>query len=105
MQKTTHTDYSSESSLEIATMTPQELAQLNDDQLIEVARQNKPSPLFDAFFIGLAFGIIIFGVATKGWWWFAIVPLFFIYQFPKKLKQNEGFGQELEKRGIKAADR
>ena len=85
-------------------MKPQELAQLNDEQLMEVAKQNRPSPLFDAFFIGLLIGIIIFGVATNGWWWFAIVPLFLIYQFLKKPKLHEALRQELEKRNIKVTN-
>jgi hypothetical protein len=33
-------------------MNPKELSQLTDKELLEVVKNNKPSPLIDAFFIG-----------------------------------------------------
>jgi len=85
-------------------MNPQELSQLNDEQLLQVAKQNKPSPIFDAFFIGLLIGIIIFGFVSGGWWWLCILPLFMIRQFLKKPKQYEALQQELEKRNLKVTE-
>lgn len=85
-------------------MTPQELARLNDEQLMELAKQNKPAPVFDAFYIGLLIGIIIFGFATNGLWWFAIVTLFLIRQFLKKPKHYNALRQELKKRNIEVTE-
>jgi hypothetical protein len=48
-------------------MNQKELSQLTDKELLEVAKNNKPSPIIDAFFIGFLIGIIIFGVAANAW--------------------------------------
>ena len=81
-------------------MKPQELAKLNDDQLIELAKQSKPSPLFDAFFLGSLVGILIFGFVTNGWFWLAVLPLFLIHQILRKPKKFQALQAELIKRGI-----
>ncbi|MEZ4990852.1 MAG: hypothetical protein R2824_10590 [Saprospiraceae bacterium] len=40
-------------------MSQKELSQLTDKELLEVAKDNKPSPIIDAFFIVFLVGIII----------------------------------------------
>lgn len=81
-------------------MTPQELSQLSNQELLEFAKNNKPSPLIDAFFIGFLIGIIIYGVAANGWGLFALIPLFLIYLFLKKPRRYEALKKELEKRNL-----
>lgn len=81
-------------------MNQQELSQLTDEELLEVAKNNKPSPVLDAFFIGFLVGVIIFGFAASAWGFLIIVPLFLIYLFLKKPKQYEALKKELEKRGL-----
>ena len=82
-------------------MTPEKFANLTDEELVEFAERNRPTPVFDAFFIGLLVGIIIFGFATSGWFWLAIVPLFLIRQVLRKPKQHRDLQSEMEKRNIK----
>lgn len=81
-------------------MNETELSQLTDKELLEVAKNNKPSPLIDAFFIGFLIGIIIYGVAANGWGLITLIPLFLIYIFLKKPKKYEALKKELEKRNL-----
>jgi hypothetical protein len=82
-------------------MTPQELSHLTDQQLLEAAKNNKPSPLFDAFFIGFLIGILVYSAAANAWGLVSIVPLVLIYAFLKKPKQYEAIRKELKKRNLK----
>ncbi len=81
-------------------MNQQQLSQLSDKELLEVFRDNKPSPMIDAFFIGFLIGIIIFGVAAKAWGFFMLIPLFLIYILLKKPKRYAAIRKELNKRGL-----
>ena len=69
-------------------MTEQELSNLSDDELQEHAKNNKPSPVFDAFFIGFLIGILIFGFLADGMGFLVLIPLFLIYLFLKKPKKQ-----------------
>jgi hypothetical protein len=79
---------------------PIEFSHLTDSELLEFARNNKPSPLIDAFFIGFLIGIIIFGVAANAWGFVILLPLFLIYLLLKKPKRYEALQKELEKRNL-----
>lgn len=81
-------------------MEQKELSQLTDKELLEVAKNNKPSPIIDAFFIGFLVGIIIYGVAANSWGFIILIPLFLIYAFLKKPKRYEALKKELEKRNL-----
>ena len=81
-------------------MNPDQLSQLTDQELLEVAKNNKPSPIIDAFFIGFLIGIIVYGIAANAWGLVTLIPLFLIYRFLKKPKQYEALKEELEKRGL-----
>ncbi|NBC01660.1 MAG: hypothetical protein GVY15_12485 [Bacteroidetes bacterium] len=77
-----------------------DLSHLSDEELLNEAKSSKPSPLFDAFFIGLLIGIIIFGVAASNFGFFLLVPLFLIYIMLKKPKRHKALQRELGKRGL-----
>ncbi|MBT8302052.1 MAG: FUSC family protein [Maribacter sp.] len=81
-------------------MDQKELSQLTDNELLEVAKNTKPSPLIDAFFIGFLVGIIVYSVATNTWGFLTLIPLFLIYVFLKKPKQYETLKKELKKRNL-----
>lgn len=82
-------------------MKPEEFSKLSDDDLQNLARNNKPSPLFDAFFIGFLVGIIIYSVVGNTWGMVTIIPLYLIYRFLKKPKQYEAIQKELKTRNLK----
>lgn len=77
-----------------------DLSHLSNEELLNEAKSNKPSPLFDAFFIGFLIGIIIFGVAASAFGFFLLLPLFLIYIMLKKPKRHEALQRELKKRGL-----
>lgn len=81
-------------------MNPKELSQLSDAELQEAAKNNKPSPIIDAFFIGFLVGIVIYSVVANAWGFITLLPLFLIYVFLKKPKQYEELKKELEKRNL-----
>lgn len=81
-------------------MNQKELSQLSDKELLEAAKNFKPSPLIDAFFIGFLVGIIIYGAAANAWGFLILLPLFLIYLFLKKPKQYEALKKELKKRNL-----
>lgn len=81
-------------------MNQKKLSQLSDKELLEVAKNNKPSPIIDAFFIGFLVGIIIFGVAANTWGFITLIPLFLIYFLLKKPKKYEALKKELGKRNL-----
>lgn len=82
-------------------MSQEELSQLSDKELLEVAKSSKPSPLIDAFFIGFLIGIIIYSIAANTWGLLTLIPLFLIYLFLKKPKQYAAIQTELKKRNLK----
>ncbi len=86
---------------EFGKMNQQELTQLSDDELLVELKKITPSPLFDAFFIGLLIGIVAFGVAANAWGFSLIVPLFLIYLFLKKSKRYEALKKEIESRKLR----
>jgi uncharacterized protein YcsI (UPF0317 family) len=81
-------------------MKQNELSQLSDEKLLEAAKNNKPSPILDAFFIGFLVGIIIYSVAANTWGLVTIIPLYFIYIFLKKPKKYDALKKELQKRNL-----
>ncbi|NBC25048.1 MAG: FUSC family protein [Bacteroidetes bacterium] len=81
-------------------MNPQEPSQLTDEELQEAAKNSKPSPMIDAFFIGFLVGIIIFSVAANAWGLVTLIPLFLIYILLKKPKKLEALQKELKKRDL-----
>ena len=81
-------------------MTEKELSKLTDEELLETAKNNKPSPIIDAFFIGFLAGILIYSVAANTWGLVSLIPLFLIYLFLKKPRKYEALKKELEKRNL-----
>lgn len=81
-------------------MNQKELSQLSDEELLEEATKIKPSPIFDAFFIGVLIGIIIYGIAANGWGFLILIPLFLIYLFLQKPKRYQALKKELKERGL-----
>ena len=82
-------------------MNQKELSQLTDEELLDVAEKNRPSPGIDAFFIGFLAGIIIYSVVANTWGLLTLIPLFIIYGFLKKPKKYEALKKELKERNLK----
>ena len=81
-------------------MNTTDFSALSDQELKDELKKIKPSPLFDAFFIGFLVGIIVYSVAVNTWGLVTIIPLWIIYVFLKKSKRYEAMQNELKKRGL-----
>lgn len=81
-------------------MKEKELTQLNDEDLLEVFKKNKPSPIIDAFFIGFLFGIVFYSVVSNSWGFITLIPLIIIYIMLKKPKQYAALKEEMRKRNL-----
>ncbi len=81
-------------------MKQNEFSRLSDTELLEAAKQNKPSPIIDAFFIGFLVGVIIYSVAANSWGFLSLIPLYIIYVFLKKPKKYQELQNELKKREL-----
>jgi hypothetical protein len=81
-------------------MDQKDISQLTDKELLEEVRKNKPSPLIDAFFIGFLVGIVVYSVAANTWGFLTLIPLFLIYGFLKKPKQQDALRKELKNRNL-----
>lgn len=82
-------------------MSQQEPSQLSDTELLEEFRRTTVSPLFDAFFIGFLFGIVVFSIAVSALGLFTLIPLFLIYLFLRKSKRYEALKKEIESRKLR----
>lgn len=81
-------------------MNQKELSELTDKELLEAVKNNKPSPIIDAFFIGFLVGIIIYGAAANARGFIILLPLFLMYMLLKKPKRYEALKKEMEKRNV-----
>jgi hypothetical protein len=81
-------------------MNQKELAELSDQELMDEAKINKPSPLVDAFFIGFLIGIIIYSVVANSWGFLTLIPLLLVYLLLKKPKRYEALKKELKARNL-----
>ncbi len=77
-----------------------DFSNLSDNELKDEIGKIKPSPLFDAFFIGFLVGIMIYGAAANAFGFLLLIPLFLIYLFLKKSKKYEALKQELKSRNL-----
>ena len=81
-------------------MNQKELSKLSDKELLEVAKNSKPSPMIDAFFIGFLVGIIIYSVVANTLGFLTLIPLFLVYILLKKPKKYEALKKELDERKL-----
>lgn len=76
------------------------MSELTNEELLESAKNNKPSPIIDAFFIGFLVGIVIYSLAANTWGFLTLIPLFIIYLLLKKPKQYEALMKEIKNRNL-----
>jgi len=76
------------------------LEKLTDEELLQAAKNARPTPMIDAFFIGFLVGIVIYGAAANAWGFLFLLPLFLIYLLLKKPRQYAAIQSELKKRQL-----
>lgn len=85
-------------------MNAEEIAKLSDEALLARADENRPKPIWDAFFIGFLIGILFYGLFTNAWGFLAVIPLSLIYLLLKKPKQYRLLQAEMKKRNLNRKD-
>ncbi|NOS93256.1 MAG: FUSC family protein [Cyclobacteriaceae bacterium] len=76
-------------------MTPKNLSELTNQELLDEAKKMKSFSITNALFIGFLAGIIIFSVAKNTWGFLTLIPMYFIYKLVNDPKNKRA--QELEK--------
>ncbi|MEM6317010.1 MAG: FUSC family protein [Bacteroidota bacterium] len=59
-------------------MEPQEFTNLNDQELLKVAKEMKPTKIYDSFIVGLLVGVAIYSSVKNGLGLLTFVPLVYV---------------------------
>ena len=85
-------------------MTPEELSELSDQELLVEAKKMKSSAIIYAFFIGFLIGIVIFSLWMNSIGFFTLIPLYFAYKLftnSEYKKAEEAMKEALNERNLK----
>ncbi|WP_233265930.1 FUSC family protein [Formosa sp. L2A11] len=82
-------------------LSKQELSRLTDQELLDKTKQVKSFAIINATLIGLMAGIIVYSVVKNTLGLVTLIPLFFIYKFVNRSKENKEIAQLLKDRGLK----
>ncbi len=80
-------------------MTPKELSELTDQELLDEAKKVKSNSITNALIIGFLIGIIIYSVVKNSLGFFTLIPLFFIFKVFNK--NNKALEKLLKERKLK----
>lgn len=82
-------------------MSPQELSELTDQELLNEAKKAKSNSVTNATLIGLMMGVVIYGIAKNNLGFLFLIPLFLAFKFFKKPKSDEALEKVLKERNLK----
>ncbi|TXE15849.1 FUSC family protein [Psychroflexus gondwanensis] len=82
-------------------MDKKELSKLTNQELLEKAKEIRPTPVVDATLIGILIGIVIYSVVQNSWGLVTLVPLFLVYTLYKKSKRNKELEKLMKERNLK----
>lgn len=82
-------------------MSPEQLSQLTDQELLDLARKAKSSAIVHATLIGVMVGIVIYGVAKGNFGFFFLLLLFVLYKIFREPQSNEALEKQLKARNLK----
>lgn len=82
-------------------MKEHELAELTDEALLEIRKKTKTSYLFNAVLIGLFIGVAAYSTFKKGFGFFTVFPLFFVFTLVKKGQDYKAIEREVKQRNLK----
>jgi hypothetical protein len=81
-------------------MSPEELANLTDDELLQLKKKLKSSRITYAFLIGLFIGVAVYSTVNNGFGFFTFFPLFFVYLLTKDSEKGKALNDELKTRNL-----
>ncbi|RYG17898.1 MAG: FUSC family protein [Chitinophagaceae bacterium] len=82
-------------------MTPKELGELTDQELLQEAKKIKSTNITDALFIGLLFGIAVYSTGKNGWGVLTFLPLVYAPIAVKNKARNKAVEDLLKERNLK----
>ena len=78
-------------------MTPENLTDLNDQQLSQKLKTLKSNKIIDAVIIGVTIGIVVYSAVNNGFAFFTFFPLIITYVIVRNSKNNKILENEIEK--------
>lgn len=78
-------------------MKPENLAELNDQELLQQLKKLKTNKVVDAAMIGFTIGIVVYSAVKNGFGFFTFFPLLLTFVIARNSKNNKILEQEVEK--------
>ncbi len=82
-------------------MSPEELSELTNQELLAEAKKMKSNSITNAVLIGVLIGIIIYSIVVNSWGFLTLIPLFLIYKLVNSSKKYDALKNELKERDLK----
>ena len=82
-------------------MSPKELSELTDQELLAEAKKMKSTAIINAILIGVAIGIFIYSVVKNSFGFFGLIPLFFAFKVFNNAKNEKALEELLKERNLK----
>lgn len=81
-------------------MNQNKYSQLTDEQLLQEQKKLKSTNLINALLIGAAVGVAAYSFYHKGFSFFTLFPLLFVYWFVKSKKSTKELEDEIKSRNL-----
>lgn len=78
-------------------MKPENLTELNDQELLQKIKGMKNNKIIDAAAVGFTIGIVVFSAVKNGFTFFTFFPLLLTFLIIRNSKNNKILEQELQK--------
>ncbi|MCV9930843.1 hypothetical protein OIU80_00980 [Flavobacterium sp. LS1R47] len=78
-------------------MKPENLTELNDQELLLKIKGMKNNKIIDAAAVGFTIGIVVFSAVKNGFTFFTFFPLILTFLIVRNSKNNKILEQELQK--------
>jgi len=78
-------------------MKPENLSELNDQELLQKLKKIKTNKIIDATIIGFTIGVAIYGAVKNGFEFFTFFPLILAYIFVRNSTNNTILEKEIQK--------
>lgn len=78
-------------------MKPQNLTELNDQELLQKIKQIKTNRIIDATMVGFTIGIVVYSAVKNGFGFFTFFPLILTYAIVRNSANNKILEQEIQK--------
>jgi len=82
-------------------MKQKKLAELTDEELLQEAKKNKPTTLYDAIIFGFLIGVAIYSTVKNGLGLLTFLPLVYIPIAAKNKTKNKELVKLLKERNLK----